>query len=389
MHLSREGLTTARTVHGTTIARAEVEHVLDQLIEMSPEERLTVPGLNPARADIIVAGLAVAAETMARFEAREVVVSGYGIREGLLLETARVAPLVADTGVARERSVGELAERSHFEELHSRHVQKLALQLFDAIGHRLGCEPADRQILSDAALLHDIGYHINYTKHHKHSYHLIVHADFIGMSPEEQIVVANVARYHRGARPRRKHRNLSSLDKALRARIERLAAILRVADGFDRGHTGAVERIKVRWLRRAIRLTAVPARRASSLRLELWGASRKSELLERVAGTPVEIVAPGGTVVDFDEETGLRGLASGEQPGRDRPEEQGAPGRDALAELEERGAALFHLEESALPIAQQPRRHLAEVGLVTHPGDRLVLVVLAQPVEQRLPLSLG
>jgi exopolyphosphatase/guanosine-5'-triphosphate,3'-diphosphate pyrophosphatase len=304
MHLSREGLTTARTVHGTTIARAEVEHVLDGLIEMSDEERLTVPGLNPARADIIVAGLAVAAETMARFEAREVVVSGYGIREGLLLETARVAPLVADTGVARERSVNELAERSHFEELHSRHVQTLALQLFDAIGQRLGCEAADRQVLADAALLHDIGYHISYTKHHKHSYHLIVHGDFIGMSPEEQIVVANVARYHRGARPRRKHRNLSSLDKALRARIRRLAAILRVADGFDRGHTGAVERIKVRWLRRALRLTAVPARRAGSLRLELWGASRKSELLERVAGVPVEIVAPGGKVVDFDEETG-------------------------------------------------------------------------------------
>src|SRR5688572_33509837 len=32
-----------------------------------------------------------------------------------------------------------------------------SLQLFDALGTRLGCEPGDRQILADAALLHDVG----------------------------------------------------------------------------------------------------------------------------------------------------------------------------------------------------------------------------------------
>ena len=303
MHLARQGIATARTVHGTVIARAEVEHILESLQDMSPAERAAVPGLNPARADIIVAGLAVAAETLSRFEARELVVSAYGIREGLLLETARIPPVVADPGVARERSVRELAERSRYEVPHARQVQRLALQLFDTLGPRLDCEPGDRQILSDAALLHDIGYHIAYEKHHKHSYHLILHADFLGMSPEEQVAVANIARYHRGSRPKKSHRNFGALDPVLRARIKRLAAILRVADGFDRGHVGAVDRIKVRWLDRALRLTPVPIAKAHSLRLELWGASRKCDLLSRVADVPVEIVAPDGEVVVFDEET--------------------------------------------------------------------------------------
>ncbi len=302
MHLAREGIATARTTHGTTIARAELEHVLEWLQDMPAEERATVPGLNPARADIIVAGLAVAAETMSRFEARELVVSAYGIREGLLLETARIAPAIVDPGVARERSVRELAERSHYEVQHARQVQRLALQLFDTLGPRVGCEPGDRQILSDAALLHDIGYHISYAQHHKHSYHLILHADFLGMSPEEQVAIANIARYHRGPRPKKKHRNFGGLERTLRDRIERLAAILRVADGFDRGHVGTVEKIKVRWLDRALRLTPVPTSRTRSLRLELWGASRKSGLLARVSGVPVEIVNSDGTVVPVDEE---------------------------------------------------------------------------------------
>jgi exopolyphosphatase/guanosine-5'-triphosphate,3'-diphosphate pyrophosphatase len=165
----------------------------------------------------------------------------------------------------------------------------------------MGLTATDRQILSDAALLHDVGYHINYENHHKHSYHLIIHADLLGMSPEEQVAIANVARYHRGAPPKRKHLNFGTLDRGLRRRIRKLAAILRVADGFDRGHIGAVDRVKVRWLDRALRITAAANRRAQSLRLDLWGASRKSELLAKIAGVPVEIVAPDGSVVSPQE----------------------------------------------------------------------------------------
>jgi exopolyphosphatase/guanosine-5'-triphosphate,3'-diphosphate pyrophosphatase len=274
------------------------------LHNMSPEERESVPGLSEARSDIIVAGLAVAAEVAARVEAKELVISGYGIREGILLESARIAPAPADPGEARERSVRELAERSHYEEQHSKHVQKLALQLFDSIGQRLGCAPDDRRLLSDAALLHDIGYHISYDKHNKHSYHLIQHADLLGMTPAEQVMAANVARYHRGAEPKKKHVNYGGLEKTMRATIKRLAAILRVADGFDRGHANAVAEIRVRWLDRALRLTAVPQRQGANLRLEIWGASRKSRLLSEVAGVPVEIVAPDGAVMTYDDEVG-------------------------------------------------------------------------------------
>ena len=304
MYLSRRGIFTARNVHATAVPRVDVEHILDALAAMPPEERREMPGLNPERADIIVAGLAVAAEVMARIEAKEVSVSRYGIREGLLLQAARVVPAIADPGAARERSLREFAERCHFEEPHSLQVQRLALRLFDAIGSRLGCTPEDRATLADAALLHDVGYHINYDRHHKHSYHLVVHAELLGITPAEQVVVANVARYHRGAPPKRKHRNFGTLDKPLREQVQRLAAILRVADGFDRGHVCAVDTLKVRWMQRAIRITPVPARGANPLRLELWGAHRKSQLLAAIAGVPVEIVSPGGAVLSSEDLAG-------------------------------------------------------------------------------------
>lgn len=296
MHLARQGMTVARSVHGTAIPHVDMERVLELLSDMSPAERRGVPGLNPGRADIILAGVAVAMEVMSRLEARALRVSAYGIREGLLLEAARVAPSITDRGESRERSVREFAERCHYEAAHSERVRMLALRLFDTIGARLGCLPEDRAILADAALLHDVGYHIGFRGHQKHSYHLILHAELMGMTPTEQVMVANVARYHRGKRPRKTDENLAHLGPEVRRRIKRLAAILRVADGFDRGHVGAVRQLRVRWLSRAVRITPVPSRAGRALRLELWGAQRKSDLLSRVAKRPVEIVAPDGAV---------------------------------------------------------------------------------------------
>jgi exopolyphosphatase / guanosine-5'-triphosphate,3'-diphosphate pyrophosphatase len=293
-----------RGPHGTRVTRVELEHVLDWLQRLDADERQQVAGLNPARSDIIVAGLAVAAEVIARFDPHDLMTSAYGIREGLLLEAASVTPTVADPGAARERSVREFAVRCHYEEPHARQVQRLSLILFDALAARMGLGKDDRRILSDAALLHDVGYHINYEKHHKHSFHLISHADLLGMSPAEQIIVAHVARYHRGAPPKIKHRGYGQLDRGTRERITKLSALLRFADGMDRGHVGAVGSISTKWSSDTLRVTAHEAPSATSVRLECWGASRKRHLLEQVLGRPVIVQLPDGSEVTADDDDG-------------------------------------------------------------------------------------
>jgi exopolyphosphatase/guanosine-5'-triphosphate,3'-diphosphate pyrophosphatase len=89
MVVAGRGSSTGR-IHGTTIPAAEVTELLDTLSGLTPEQRRQTPGLKPERADIIVAGLAVVAELLAMVEARGVTVSGFGLRDGLLLEMAGV-----------------------------------------------------------------------------------------------------------------------------------------------------------------------------------------------------------------------------------------------------------------------------------------------------------
>jgi exopolyphosphatase/guanosine-5'-triphosphate,3'-diphosphate pyrophosphatase len=130
---------------------------------------------------------------------------------------------------------------------------------------------------------------------------LILHAELLGIPPTEQVLVANVARYHRGSTPKKKHRNYGSLEQPLRQRIKRLGALLRFADGFDRGHVSAVKALRIRRLRRAVRVAPVAADARHPMRLEIWGAHRKSAPLAALLGVPIEIIAPDGVVRSSDE----------------------------------------------------------------------------------------
>jgi exopolyphosphatase/guanosine-5'-triphosphate,3'-diphosphate pyrophosphatase len=275
-------------VHGMTVPLAELERVLEWLSAMTVEERRAVGGLNPERADIIVAGLAVAAEVLQRFDAPGVTVSAFGLREGLLLHLARPAE---DQAPSRGRALRRFADRCRTDRRHVEQVLRLSKTLFDALGRRLGCEPADWDLLEGAALLHDVGQLVSYKGHHKHSYHLIAHAESLPYSPRERLLIATISRYHRKAPPSKKHPEFTQLEPDEKARVRRLAALLRVADGLDRGHVAAVESLKVRMMPTRLLIDVAPRLASTDLKLELWGAQRKKDLLEKLLEREVVVRA--------------------------------------------------------------------------------------------------
>jgi exopolyphosphatase/guanosine-5'-triphosphate,3'-diphosphate pyrophosphatase len=164
---------------------------------------------------------------------------------------------------------------------HTGQVARLALQLFDGTQKLHGLEPTDRELLEFGALLHDAGYHVNYRRHHRHGLYLIRHADLGGFTPSEVDILANLARYHRGALPKKSHDSFAQLSRGDRRRIEVLAALLRIADGLDRSHNAVVRALSCRFDETTLTVTVTTG---EDPELEFWSARRKADLFEKVFG---------------------------------------------------------------------------------------------------------
>jgi exopolyphosphatase / guanosine-5'-triphosphate,3'-diphosphate pyrophosphatase len=284
---TRRGLSPSDPVHGVSITTAEVEQLLEWLTSRTIEQRRQVPGLNPERADIILAGLAVTAELLDKVRARSLTVSAFGLREGLLLEMAGAEETLVPDPL---RLFREFAERCQSDRRHVEHVRHLALQLHDQLSKELGSTPPERALLEAASLLHDVGQLVSYRKHHKHSYQLIMHADRLPLSPRDRVIVALASRYHRKSGPKKKHEEFGEMDTPDQAIVRRISSLLRVADGLDRGHTAVVESLQSELTDDRLTIKVGPRLANADLSLELWGATRKSDVLAKLLGRDVEVV---------------------------------------------------------------------------------------------------
>jgi len=276
----REG--TARSVQGYAMSRAEVVHLLHRLRATPLAERREMPGLNPRRADIIVAGAAAVSRLAKRLGTQQILINSGGLRDGLLL--AMIAERYPkDAGkharpISRLDSARAFARQCRSSERHCEQVARLASQLFDGLAERFSLPGDARELLEAAALLHDVGYVINHAKHHKHAYHLILNGDLEGFTQRELEVVACVARYHRKAFPAKRHSAFARLERADRRLVRALAGILRIADGLDRTHTQRISAVTCGAHRGFVALT-LHAR--TDPHVEIWDAERKAGLFER------------------------------------------------------------------------------------------------------------
>jgi exopolyphosphatase/guanosine-5'-triphosphate,3'-diphosphate pyrophosphatase len=179
-----------------------------------------------------------------------------------------------------------LGRRCGFEEEHCRQDARLAVRLFDLTAELHNLEEEYRDLLHYAGILHDIGYVEGYWGHHKTAYRLIMDARLPGLSEREKLIVANVARYHRGARPKLKHKGFAALLPEDREAVRMLGAMLRLADGLDRSHTDAVRDLDV-WFdgERMVILVQCPLGCGS----EIWAGEKKGRFLGDVFGVQVQV----------------------------------------------------------------------------------------------------
>jgi exopolyphosphatase/guanosine-5'-triphosphate,3'-diphosphate pyrophosphatase len=275
---------------GDVLTREQLRNVVALLCSLPLDRRREVPGINPERADIIIAGAAIFETLMQELDLGEIAVSERGLREGLpidYLSRSDDAHLYQQSSF-RERSVLELGRRCGFDEPHARHIVKLAWELFDSAKetglHNLG--DWERELLEHACLLHDVGSFVSYLNHRTHSYYFIRNADLLGFDQTELSVIATTVLFHHKAFPRPKHPEYAELDKRSREIVRVLCVFLRIAESLDRSHLGAVAQIGLRTVdKRTVVLEIVPVK---DCHLELWEVRSHEKAFEKVFGRKLE-----------------------------------------------------------------------------------------------------
>ena len=274
-------------VQGVVMARAQLTALVERLASLTVAERAKVPGVKPARADVILGGALVVEAVLDLLGADGVEVTEAGLREGVFFASHQgdsERPLFEDV---RRASVLNLAARYRADVPHTRHVATLALSMFDqlaALGLHAG-DARERELLWAACMLHDIGVSVDYDDHHKHSRYLILNAGLPGFEPREVAIIAQAARYHRKDMPA-----LGPLralfGKGDKERLERCAALLRLAEDLERSRDQTVREATftsrnghIEMLLLGEGLTAVPR----------WAASRERELFNRAFGRDLAV----------------------------------------------------------------------------------------------------
>ena len=256
-----------------------------RLFAMTPAERQKMPGLDPRRADSILPGVVLVRSLLEVFHADEYVLCEAGLREGLIFDYAQKhrpdIQLSDEFPDLRRRSVVSLMRRCQVREPHAQQVARLALDIFRGLRPLHGLANYDGELLEFAALLHDAGFYIAASKHHKHGQYLIENVGLSGFSSEEIKILSHCVRYHRKSTPKDTHESFVALGEPLRRKVRLLSSILRVADGLDRTNRQVIESVRCRTQSKEIELTiAVPE--GTDLELELWSTRRKADLIEEV-----------------------------------------------------------------------------------------------------------
>ena len=250
------------------------------------------PGLDPARANIILAGALILEQVLHELDLPELLVSEFALREGVLLDAwqRRHGGSLHHLSDLRRRSVVDLAQLMDEDPAHSLQVARLALDLFDATAERHHLGDDARETLEAAALLCNVGLFLSHAQHHKHSYYVIRGTDRLaGFTDHEVERIALVARYHRKSEPKSKHPEFAALDEADQHLVRCLAGLLRVAIGLDRNHGARVKDVVVQDDGERLVLIVEPVA-GEDIGLELYAAGSRKDLLEAVLDVPVEVV---------------------------------------------------------------------------------------------------
>ena len=304
VHAKEELGTTPDPFNGYEVSRKDIEKIVKKLAKMSYKERLNVSGVSEKRAEIIVPGAVILLEVMSMLKLDSITICERALREGMIVDWMLTRGLIDSRlryqNEVKNRNVIKIAQKYHVDLEYAKRVAEFALSIFDQLKGKLhDWGIAEKELLWSAAILHNSGVYVSHSSHHKHSYYLIRNAELLGFTELELELIANIARYHRKSKPKKKHQPYHDLPhKEYQLMVRQLSAILRLAVALDRRNKGAIAEVNCEYdsSDRKLQFELKPLEVGDKCSLELWNLSYKKELFEEEFDVEVSASVSQGKV---------------------------------------------------------------------------------------------
>jgi exopolyphosphatase/guanosine-5'-triphosphate,3'-diphosphate pyrophosphatase len=271
-----------------------VEEWVKKLTNLPYQERSQLPGLSDRRAEIILPGAVILLEAMAMLELDSITICERALREGMIVDWMLTHGLIQDRmrfqGEVRQRGVLKIARKYQVDLAFGERVAHFATGFFDQLQgvlHDWG--ETEREWLWAAAILHNCGTYVSHSAHHKHSYYLIRNAELLGYTEIELELIANIARYHRRSKPKKRHEDYMKLSDIHRLAVRQLSALLRLAVALDRRQIGAIESFECKYDHeyKQLHLHITPINPDDDCALEFWNLNYKKVVFEEEFNTKI------------------------------------------------------------------------------------------------------
>ena len=232
-------------IQNYNIGSVEFNTVYDMIKVLDPDKRAKIKGLSAERADIFSAALASVKAFLDYTGFQNIVISGAGLREGLMFNHAVPTTIEKPLSDVLGHSVYTMMNYYDINIAHAEHVCNLSIQLYKQLRvlHKLPRQYV--RALRIAALMHDSGRRIKFYDKNRHTFYFILNSNLYGVSHRDIVLSAFIAQGSRSDEFNmaewNKYRDL--LHEEDLVAVMKLSVILRIAESLDRSMSGAVTTI--------------------------------------------------------------------------------------------------------------------------------------------------
>ncbi len=274
------------------VSQAAMGKLAKRLAKLTQRQRAAIKGINPTRAEIVIAGAAVYAHILDVCGLHAFRYSPLGLRDGILAQMAaeydRHTRSHRQLESDRQDVLLNISRRYGADLKNAEHVRGLAWTLFDQTRSMHMLDKDFREWIGAAAMLYEVGTYVNPAGRHRHAYYIVSHSELFGFTPLQRKIIATVARFQGNSKPQLRDRLIKVLPAPLRSDVIKATAILRVARALNQGRRAAVHSIRA-VARDGRIIISIKARSRGGVNLELWACEKEVPHFREVFGREMSL----------------------------------------------------------------------------------------------------